>query len=190
LDQGNLGSCTGNATVNALGTNPLFQSLPQLTQKILDESLAKGIYSDAEVIDGGAGLPDEDEGSSGLSAAKAAKARGLISGYTHATSLNGVLTAMQAGPVITGVNWYEGFDSPNSAGVVHVSGQVRGGHEFVLLGCDISNKMVLAMNSWGNWGLNGTFTFSFDDYTRLLSEQGDATYLVPITAPAPTPAPP
>ncbi|HEY7938869.1 MAG TPA: hypothetical protein VID05_03495, partial [Acidimicrobiales bacterium] len=59
--------------------------------------------------------------------------------------------------------------------------QVRGGHEFELVGFDAEARTVHAVNSWGtHWGLHGRFTFSWDDLERLLSkaEQGDAT--VPI----------
>ncbi|MGZ6776907.1 MAG: hypothetical protein ACXVGF_04490, partial [Blastococcus sp.] len=45
-------------------------------------------------------------------------------------------------------------------------------------------------NSWGeSWGDAGRFMYSGADFARLLSEQGDATVLVPITQPAPTPTP-
>jgi hypothetical protein len=47
---------------------------------------------------------------------------------------------------------------------------------------------VLARNSWGlTYGIEGCFTFSWDDLGRLLDEAGDATLFVPLSMPAPQP---
>lgn len=190
LDQGDLGSCTGNASVGALGTKPLYDALPA-GHADLNEDLAVQVYSAATKLDPFPGdYPPDDTGSDGLSAAKACKNLGLISGYLHATSLDAMQNALQDTPVIVGVNWYEGFDEPDNDGVVSVSGRVRGGHEFEVVGLDVENKLFHAVNSWGTgWGKNGHFWFSFDSMTRLLSEDGDCTQLLPLTVPSPTPAP-
>jgi hypothetical protein len=189
LDQGSLGSCTGNATVGNLGTDPFFSTLPSSLS--LDESLAISIYSDATSLDDYSGsYPPTDTGSDGLSVAKVAKNRGLISGYTHALSLNAALSGLQKGPVITGVNWYDGFDEPDGNGLVHKTGSIRGGHEFVIVGFDPSTSLVKARNSWGpNFGVGGYFLFSTADWQALLGEQGDVTIFTPLTQPAPTPTP-
>lgn len=191
LDQGELGSCTGNAVTGALGTTPDFEALPA-SHAALDETFAKSVYSDAEIIDGGKGLPTEDQGSSGLSVAKVCKNRGLISGYLHATSIAAMNTALQSGPVIVGVNWYEGFDTPDpSTGLVKISGSVRGGHEFEVIGYDVTSDTYTAWNSWGaSWGLGGRFTFTGATMARLLKEEGDCTQLLPLSVPAPVPTPP
>lgn len=186
LDQGNLGSCTGNASVGVLGTDPFVSTMNPAD---LTEELAVAVYSLATKLDPFDGAyPPDDTGSDGLSAAKACKQLGLISGCQHATSLSAIVDALQVGPVIVGVNWYEGFDSPDSAGKVKVSGAVRGGHEFEVCGVDVEARTFQAINSWGTgWGKSGYFYFSFGDMTRLLSEDGDCTSFVPVTAPAPTP---
>lgn len=57
---------------------------------------------------------------------------------------------------------------------------------------DVERKVVLARNSWGEaFGAKGNFYFSFDDFGRLLSEQGDVTVFVPLSTPVapPTPTP-
>lgn len=190
LDQGNVGSCTGNALVGVLGTSPFAATMGG--GRLLDEAMAVMIYSAATLIDDADGsYPPNDTGSDGLSVAKVAKSNGLIAGYQHAFTLYDALVALQTYPVITGVNWYEGFDSPASDGTVHVTGQVRGGHEFEVIGVHAPSRTVVAMNSWGtDYGVGGAFRFSWADWERLLGEQGDVTVLLPLSVPAPNPTPP
>lgn len=191
LDQGNLGSCTGNAIVGTLGCSPYYETLSDSQQLMLTENLAVKLYSTATGLDPFPGVyPPTDTGSDGLSVAKAAKDAGYISGYTHAFSLNDALAALVLGPVIIGINWYEGFDNPDGTGRIAVGGQVRGGHEVCLWRIEAANKRVWLKNSWSaDWGIDGTAWFSFDDFGRLLNEDGDCTVVVPLTAPAPTPIP-
>jgi hypothetical protein len=191
LDQGNLGSCTGNATVGVLGSEPFWDTLTVTEQQSLDENEAVKVYSLATQLDDVSGTyPPDDTGSSGLAAAQAAKKLGFISGYMHITSVAAAQQAIQTGPFITGVNWYEGFDSPDANGLVEISGQIRGGHEFEIIGYDATQGLWEAVNSWGtSYGVNGHMFFSDASFARLLSEQGDATTFVPLTQPAPIPTP-
>lgn len=193
LDQGNVGSCTGNASVGAVGTGPLFAALPQI-HPALDEPYALKVYGKATELDGYPGTyPGQDTGSDGLSAAKACQQFGLIAGYLHATTLAAMVTALQTTPVIVGVNWYDSWDSPRANGVVAITSgaRVRGGHEFEVVGVDVDAKTFRAANSWGTgYGDQGYFTFSWADMDRLLHEQGDCTQLLPLTAAPPTPKPP
>src|ERR1700741_5236837 len=191
LDQGDLGSCTGNAATGNLGTGSFFATIPSTLT--LDETEAVKLYSAATALDSYQGTyPPNDTGSDSLSVAKAAQQAGLISGYQHITSLNDAIAALQLGPIITGVNWYSSFDNPTKSGKVSItkSAYVRGGDEFVLDEVDTVNKVIGATNSWGDsWGLKGRIYFSFADYERLLAEQGDATVFVKLATPKPTPTP-
>lgn len=177
LDQGNLGSCTGNACAGALNTVPIHHT----RERVLKEPDAVKLYSAATVIDGYPGeYPPDDTGSSGLAVAKAAKAAGYITAYNHAFSMDQALAALQIGPVITGVNWYDGMFEPTEQGFVHPTGSVAGGHEFLVRGYVAAKRpYVLCMNSWGTgWGLGGKFKLFCDEWERLLSEDGDVTVLV------------
>lgn len=193
LDQGSLGSCTGNALTGALECDPCYGALPP-AHPALDENLAVAIYSSATTLDAFPGAyPPDDTGSDGPDAAKAAMKMGLISGYLHCLGLAAVLDALEDHPVCLGVNWYDSFDHPDSSGHVSLSpgASVRGGHEFLCRGKDVDSKLVICDNSWGpGWGNAGSFTFSWDDLDRLLHEQGDGTVSLPLTTTPPPPNPP
>jgi hypothetical protein len=181
LNQGDIGSCTGNATAGACNTVPLHHKLEHL----LKEPQAVELYALATVLDGFDGTyPPDDTGSSGLAAAQAAQQKGYITSYKHAFSVEEAVAALMVSPVITGVNWYEGFDSPDQHGMVSIAGQVRGGHEFEVLGIEINGTLdasiVEAENSWGtDWGKHGRFYFTVATWRQLLNEDGDVTVLVP-----------
>jgi hypothetical protein len=171
FDQGHLGSCTGNACAGALGTQP------NTIGDLFTEADAVELYSMATNLDLAWGhYPPTDTGSSGLAVARAARLKGYISSYSHAFGLDHALAALVLAPVITGVAWHEGFDHPDSHGLVKLGGSVRGGHEFCVVGLDVDNKTVRAANSWGTtWGDGGFFEFSWDDWASLLADRGDVT---------------
>jgi hypothetical protein len=199
LDQGELGKCTAEASVGALGTDPFFPSLSDLGQLTFDDVMSNDLYSQFTREDSYDGTwPPDDTGSDGLTAAKVLKERGLISGYQHAFTLEDALAALSGNgdddpgrPVITGVNWYSSMDKPTSYGQVSITSQayVRGGHEFEVSSIDVAQKRVWCWQSWGaSWGVNGMFWMSWDTWERLLHEEGDVTVFVPRggVTPAPT----
>jgi hypothetical protein len=195
LNQGSLGSCTGNAMTGLLGTEPFFATLPPDTLSETDgsgdEKVAIELYSEATSLDSYPGAyPPSDTGSSGIAVAKAAKNKGWISGYQHTFDLNSALAALATTPVIIGISWYEGFDSPKPDGQLAIAGSVRGGHEVVLDQLDVENKRVWLTNSWGtSFGVHGRAYFTWDTFSTLLANQGDCTVPVPLTSPQPTPTP-
>lgn len=196
LNQNDLGSCTGNACEGAIGTSGLYEALPaalrpSITDDAACEAAAVQLYSRATQLDGIPGsYPPSDTGSDGLSVAKAAKEKGLISGYLHAFSLDAALRALEQQPIIVGIDWYEGFDNPGPSGLIQIAGTVRGGHEIVLDEIDATKKILWFTNSWGpSWGVNGRANMSFTTLSKLLKRDGDATILLPLSQPSPQPIP-
>jgi hypothetical protein len=201
FDQGAVGSCTGNAILGALGTDPFYGTIPDdhprrpTGDADHDEELAVQLYSEATRLDDVRGVyPPTDTGSSGLGVCKAAKAAGLISGYQHAFSLEAALRALVLRPVIVGTVWLEAFDSPDADGTIAVpahgivDAEVRGGHEYVLDEIDVERQRVGATNSWGaSYGADGRMYLSFADLGTLLAADGDCTVPVPLDQPTPTP---
>lgn len=180
FDQGNLGSCTGNALVGACITEPNYRP-----GKNWREPRAVKVYKRATEIDGFPGVyPPDDTGSSGLAVCKVGVEFKLISSYQHAFGIDEALNALQIRPVITGTDWLEGMDRPDSSGLVKLTGQVRGGHEYEVLGYDPGDgtphgSYVRCCNSWGEWwGDKGYFRMRVSDWATLLEAEGDCT--VPI----------
>jgi hypothetical protein len=173
LDQGNLGSCTANAVCGALDSAPDFGG-----GTTLNESDAVRVYELETKLEGQP-YPPNDPGGSGLMVCKAAQQLGMITSYSHAFGIQHALQALAVRPVITGVNWYTSFDSPDpQTGLVEVAAgaTVRGGHEIVADGIDAERQLVWFWNSWGTqYALGGRFCMSFATWDRLLQEQGDVT---------------
>lgn len=194
LDQGDVGSCTGNACTGILGTLPDYADLSAKLAAglVLDENEALRLYSAAEVIDGDGPYPPNDNGSSGLSVAKAAQAAGLCSGYVHALTIAAAHTAIQTGPFMVGSDWYTSFDTPDGNGLVAIApgATVRGGHEYECIGYNATTDLWEFVNSWGtSFGVAGHFFYSTATFQALLNTQGDVTALVPLSQPAPVPVP-
>jgi hypothetical protein len=180
LDQGQVGSCTANAAVGALGTSPLWEAHHTLgmsgRSEYADEKLAVALYSAEQIALYGQPYPPSDQGGSGLAIAKVLKARGDISGYKHAFSLNACLAALAKQPVIIGIEWLTGMFHPGADGRLFLTGTVAGGHEIVLDELDVENKRVWLTNSWGaSWGVQGRAYLTWDDLGALLAQQGDCT---------------
>jgi hypothetical protein len=177
FDQGDLGSCTGNAMAGVLMTEPLW-----VPGRSLTEADAVTLYKAATKLDNIPGnYPPTDTGSSGIGVMKAAVNAQYIVGYAHSFSLEQLLGGLSVKPGILGINWYNSFDSPKSDGECQLTAgaKIRGGHEVQMFGIDVKKKRVWCYQSWGpTWGArkNGRFYFSWKTLERLLSEQGDATF--------------
>jgi hypothetical protein len=178
LDQGQIGACTGNAGIGNINTSPFL-----LNSKVYspDEAGALKLYSAAEKIDGGAGYPPEDEGSSGLSIAKALLKAGLISSYSHCFTLNATLKAITKYPVIIGINWYQDMFNPDPDGRCHITGALAGGHEVEARQIVVEKGQLWFDNSWNNtWGVAGRFYLTWKDFEELLvNQKGDVIVLIP-----------
>jgi hypothetical protein len=184
LDQGQLGSCTGNAGTGALGTQPFFDKVghtlfadPKDAQA--GEKFAVQLYTDATVVDGYPGAyPPDDTGSSGLAICKVLKTRKAINGYRWARSAYGLMRLLQHGPVLQGMPWYEAFFQPDRNAFIDgdanwKSSKVAGGHEVEAVGLEVDandafNSVITFANSWGTgWGEDGYFRMRLRTYEEL-----------------------
>jgi hypothetical protein len=187
FNQGDLGSCTGNAAAGALMTVPLHQTGWNFT-----ENDAVKIYEQATQFNPkGEQYPPNDDGSSGPCVADALEKDGVVASSVHATDLTAALGLLTLGPVIVGLDWYTSFDTPLSSGECALTpdATVRGGHEVEAFSVDPVAKVVWFFQSWGaTWGGlgNGTFFFTFATLELLFRESGDATSFT-LASPVATP---
>ena len=187
-DQGNLGSCTGNAIAGAI------ELLHKRQNRTLDISRLFIYYYERLFIgtvnyDSGAyirdgikacytyGAPTENLWPYNISKFRTAPpktalidaAKRKVTSYQRATDFNAVIDAITSGyPVTIGFNVYSSFDSPVVArtGIMPYPNtkkeRLLGGHAVLLVGYNKNNNTFIARNSWGtNWGDNGYFYMPF-----------------------------
>lgn len=129
------------------------------------------IYYECKVIDG---EPRQEDGSSVHSGAKAMKARGRINAYAWAGTLDEITTWLQTkGPVVVGTDWTADMFTPDQSGMIHPTGEVKGGHCYILVGYD--GRTLKLQNSWGaSWGLNGFAYIDAQEWWQLFQSNGEA----------------
>lgn len=171
LDQGDRGTCVGNAFAHEAAANPV--AVPNI-----DESVALRLYDYAQLNDQWPETPPE-EGTSVLAGAKAAKRYDYITEYRWATSFDDLcLSVGNLGPVVLGLDWYADMMDTDKLGYVHVSGGVVGGHAILCNRISLSSQFFGLSNSWGPnwgahdaWGLGGTCRVSFADMKKIVKQQ-------------------
>jgi hypothetical protein len=180
LDQGQLGSCTGNALAQWLNTDYARMHEFDGLRAPLTEAAAVELYSAATRIDNVPGhYPPVDTGSSGLAVCKAGVRAKYLTAYRWVFAFNALLLALQTSPVITGTGWYTDMFTPDRNNIIRPTGDLQGGHEYLILGADLERERLTILNSWGpGWGRNGRAFISFTSFGRLLRDHGDVT--VPI----------
>jgi hypothetical protein len=188
LDQGQLGSCTGNAGTYhlsqlygtaGLGSVHLGGKTLSTSDAKANEQFAVELYHEATIKDGVQGTyPPDDTGSSGLGVCRALKAAKLITSYQWATSAEAFANLLQRAGCIIGVPWYESWFHPDSQGFVDAgnweSSGVAGGHEIYVEALeawnasDLSQSVIRFHNSWGDsWGDHGCGRMRLSTYDGL-----------------------
>ncbi|MFF1284310.1 hypothetical protein ACFVY4_26660 [Streptomyces sp. NPDC058299] len=184
-----LGSCTANAGTAALAFLLGLDGLARVGLSAIDpvacERFAICLYHEETVDDGLPGeWPPDDKGSSGLGLARALKKRGLIGGYSHATTADDLCSLLQHGPVLIGTPWFQAWFQPDTDGFIDsgdwVDSTPAGGHEVLAIGLDevaqdaaghvMPEKTVIRLrNSWSrSWGpLGGEFRLRLSTYVML-----------------------
>lgn len=174
LDQGQEGQCVSYAWHHEACATPAPRKAP--SPEILRER-----YHRMQEIDpwpGGeyAGASPNYSGTSVLAGAQVMQAAGYFSEYRWAFTVHDVLLALtHEGPVVLGVDWYEGMFTPDARGLIRISGNKAGGHAILARGCNLKTREIILRNSWGpNYGVKGDCRIGFDDLERLLADGGDA----------------
>lgn len=177
-DQGSTPHCVGYAWAHWLACSPIVQWLDP-----------DGIYEIAQHFDEWEGT--DYDGTSVRGAAKALGRLGVVSEYRWTVSAAIVgNTILQACPVVIGVDWYDGMMATDSAGFIHPTGKLAGGHAVVLVGYDAEKRYFTGRNSWKvPWGYQGSgrFRIAQADLQKLLDQNGEACIGVERKATVPKP---
>lgn len=188
-DQGQLGSCTGNALAGALEfleqkSRSPFTDLSRLfiyyNERVIEHSVKSD--SGAQIRDGvktlaKQGVCSEKKWPYTISrfttkpaaACYADAKKHVISSYHRILTLDEMRTCLAEGfPFVFGFTVYESFESQEVArtGVVEIpKGTERtvGGHAVLGVGYHDADRRFIVRNSWGKkWGQNGYFTIPYD----------------------------
>jgi hypothetical protein len=166
-DQGNKPQCVGYSWAHWLEDGPIQQSgIPPIIKPF-------DIYKNAQKLDEWYG--ENYDGTSVRGAVKYLKKIGKVKSYYWAFDVQTLSeTILKLGPVVVGTNWYNGMFYPNKNGLIKISGQMVGGHAYLINGVDTKTKQFRIKNSWGkSWGNGGHAFISFNDMSRLIKENGE-----------------
>jgi len=188
-DQGQLGSCTGNAIAGAIQFEQMKQKLKSFTpsrlfiyynERVKEHTVASD--SGAQIRDGmkvvaKLGAPPETDWPYDINqfadkppaSAFTDAAKNKVTSYQRVTrSLSQFKGCLASGyPFVFGFTVYDGFESTTVAQTGHASmpqanEQVVGGHAVLAVGYDDQNQWFIVRNSWGTtWGMDGYFTLPY-----------------------------
>lgn len=168
LDQFREGACVGFAWMHEFAAKPK-------AHPAVDNSLARNIYHDAQLIDAWDDTPPE-EGTSVLAGAQQMQKGGYLGEYRWCFSIRDLQLAVgYAGPVVLGIWWWTGMMEPGSDGFVTPSGIREGGHAILCNAFSRSKDAFRLTNSWGGrWGAGGGCYVNTGDMEKLLLDEGEA----------------
>lgn len=168
LNQGSKPHCVGYSIAMEIGMQPYYHNVSDFLSDIM--------YREAQKIDYWPG--ENYAGTSVIAGMKIAQQLGFYHEYRWATPgdpVNDIVLCLShIGPVEMGTNWYSGMYQKDASGLVHPTGQVVGGHAYVLSEYDHHRKQVYSPNTWGDEG----FWLSLADLEKLVYENGEA--VVPV----------
>jgi len=180
LDQGETPHCVGFSGADFGINNPI--------QDNYTSQDGHDFYYKCKVIDG---EPNQENGSSVRSIAKVLKNINRVNAYAFAASVAEIkYWLLTQGPVIMGTIWTNDMFNPDSNNIIHPTGDVAGGHAYLIN--EITTDLLYGIqNSWDDsWGINGKAYISEADLTLIFRNGGESVTAVELPLdPAPSPSP-
>lgn len=173
-NQGALPQCVGYAWSHFLEDAPKTHMAPGPIVS------PRTIYVNAQTMDEWPG--EGYEGTSVRAGAKYLQSIGAIGEYRWAFDADTIARqVLEIGPVVMGTNWHQAMFTPDAKGIIHVEGDLAGGHAWIINGYNGSTRMFRMKNSWGReWGRNGRASISYKDVGDLLAADGEAAMAVEV----------
>jgi len=165
LNQDYSAACTGYGSVHLLNCEPNPQNYGENTAKLLWQE-----YKNKDF------LPNDDSPDQGAISwwtVSILKRLGYIKGgVKNFDNIQETLVWLEnAGPIAIGSDWRDGMDHPNGQSIIKFSGEVRGGHFYIVHGIRFINKkpFVIIQNSWGEaWGDKGHAYLPWNQFKKLI----------------------
>lgn len=190
LDQGRTGTCVGHSLAAKLAGAPVKVGPSRIPTPF-------AIYDEAIVLDEWK-ANDQDKlrqmGTSVRAGCKALEARGLITSYHWAYSVDDILHWILSGQggVVLGIDWFSEMNQPNDEGIVRTRGKHQGGHAIYCFGADRKTGLIALQQSWGanhgGWIVKrkgesvkmnpGCIRLPLEDLHKLLEGNGEAVAIV------------
>jgi hypothetical protein len=165
LDQTDTPHCVGFGAAGFIGDKPVTSLVTNKT--------GHDIYYLCKKKEG---EPGRENGSDVRSAAKVLKDMGRISVYGFAETIEEIVAWVRTnGPVQVGALWLNDMFNPDADGYVHPTGDIAGGHSWLIVGHDGALNDFIMQNSWGpGWANGGLFRMKVADFARLFARDGEA----------------
>lgn len=158
LDQNGFPHCVGYSCTHLRSGSPVRIAG-------LQNSDADRLYFDCKAVDGYPG-----DGTWVRVAAQIMREQGFISTYLWAQNMDEVKTwLLTKGPLVVGTVWTDKMFRPGIDGLLDISGEIVGGHAYLIDGINVTSQKARIMNSWGlGWGLNGRAWLKLADLESLI----------------------
>jgi hypothetical protein len=164
LNQGDTGHCVGFSMADWGICFPV--------QDAFTNANGHSFYYKCKIVDG---EPEQENGSTVRSAATVLRQEGMIDAYAFASSVNEIkYWLVNKGPLIIGTDWTNDMFTPDSENVIHPTGDVAGGHAYLIN--EVKDDALFGIqNSWGNeWGIMGRAYIPISEFSVLFRYGGEA----------------
>jgi hypothetical protein len=180
LDQGQEGSCVGHGVVGEYLASPVRGTPWKYVNSSVPLSeaghrLAVKVYNRAKEVDEWEGVAYD--GTSVRAGMLAGRELGWYDGFKWAFNMGELRTALEAGPVVVGIQIFERMFHVEPNGDWIPDGPEMGGHCVVITGYSTNyynrGPRYIGNNSWGlKWGKVGRFAIAPTNLDRVLFKAG------------------
>ena len=121
------------------------------------------------------------DGTTVRAGAKVMQKKGYIQEYRWAWDAETITrTIIEIAPVVVGTLWTWDMFFPDENNMISCTGEIVGGHAYILNGVNLNRGVVRLKNSWGReWGNNGHVFMKIEDLDKLMKNFGEACLAIP-----------